>query len=101
MPHARHSDPKTSHDAAASIREVSRTQAAILQALLTPATDVEIIERYRRITGAPAASESGIRSRRAELVTRGAVRDSGRRAILESGRKAIIWENTWLAGLWT
>jgi hypothetical protein len=101
MPYARNTDPETSHDAAASIREINRTQASILQALLTPATDVEIIERYRRITGAPLASDSGIRSRRAELVTRGMVQDSGRRAILESGRKAIIWEATWLAGLWT
>ena len=101
MPHARHSDPETSHEAAKSIRLVSQTQAGILQALLTPGTDVEIIERYRKLSHAPKASDSGIRSRRAELVSRGIVKDSGRRAILESGRKAIIWEDTWLAGLWT
>ena len=99
MPHARNSDPTTSHDAASSVRGVNLTQAAILEALTMPGTDVDIIERYRKLSHAPRASDSGIRSRRSELVNSGIVRDSGKRAILESGRKAIIWEDTWFPGV--
>jgi hypothetical protein len=40
----------------------------------------------------PRQSESGIRTRRKELVERGLVEDTGRRDILVSGRKSIIWK---------
>lgn len=92
MPNARRTDPQTSHDAARTVDDVTATQAFIVKALTRPATDSVLIDRYRNMKRAPLASESGIRSRRAELVDRGIVRDSGKRDVLPSGRKSIVWE---------
>ena len=91
MVKARVSDPVTSHDAAESVDRVTETQEYVLKALRRPRVDVELIEAYRAFKRAPRASESGIRSRRAELVDRGLVVDTGRRVRLESGRFAIVW----------
>jgi len=91
MPNARKTDPKTSHDAARSVESVTETQAFILKALTRPGTDTALVQRYRNIKRAPFASESGLRSRRAELVDKGLVADSGLREILPSGRRSIVW----------
>jgi len=91
MVKARVSDPVTSHDAAESVDRVTETQEYVLKALRRPRIDVELVEAYRAFKRAPRASESGIRSRRAELVDRGLVVDTGRRVRLESGRFAIVW----------
>ena len=93
-PRARTTDPKTSHDAAESVREVTATQDYVLRALRRPRTDVELVEAYRNFKIAPKASESGLRTRRSELVRQGLVRDSGRRVVLDSGRAAIVWEKS-------
>lgn len=98
MPKARTLDPSTSHEAAASVSNVSATQKAILKLLaIASMTDQDLIRAYNQISiGAdsrifPRASESGIRSRRAELVELGLVQDSGSREKLASGRSAIVW----------
>jgi hypothetical protein len=91
MPRARNTDPQTSHDAAASVDDVTLTQAFVLRALKRPRTDPQLIEAYRKLKHAPRASESGIRTRRAELVDRGLVVDSGLRSVTPFGRKAIVW----------
>jgi hypothetical protein len=88
---ARATDPKTSHDAAASVDNITETQQYVLKALRKPRADVELVDAYRKFKRAPRASESGIRSRRAELVDRGLVIDTGRRVRLDSGRYAIVW----------
>ena len=93
-PRARTTDPKTSHDAAESVQDVTATQDYVLRALRKPRTDVELLEAYRNFKRAPRASESGLRTRRSELVRQGLVRDSGRRVVLESGRAAIVWEKS-------
>ena len=93
-PRARTTDPETSHEAAESVRNVTTTHEYVLRALRRPRTDRELLEAYRQFKRAPRASESGIRSRRAELVRAGLVRDSKRRVRLESGRRAIVWEKT-------
>ena len=92
MPNARKTDPKTSQDAADSVRDVTLTQEYILKALRRPRNDSQLIEAYRSYKTAPRASESGIRSRRAELVDAGLVDDSGRRIKMPSGRFSIVWE---------
>ena len=92
MAYARKTDPQTSHSAAKSVKDVTTTQAFILKALKRPATDVDLVERYNNLKNAPRASESGIRSRRAELVALGKVVDTGKRVKLESGRHAIVWQ---------
>lgn len=91
MPFARRTDPTTSHEAAESVQNLTETQKFILKALVRPRTDVELVEAYRAFKLAPRASESGIRSRRAELVQAGVVVDSGDRTKLPSGRMATVW----------
>lgn len=96
MPFARHTDPQTSHDAAKSVKDVSKTQEAILTCLTWPRTDDELIDVYYGMADANGwkqASPSGIRSRRAELVRRGLVEDTGGRIKLPSGRFAIVWRS--------
>lgn len=96
MPHARKTDPETSHEAAESVRELTATQQEVLRIVkvLKRTTDVELVYQYQQMSnhfGAPRASESGIRSRRAELVKAGKIKDSGDREKLPSGRRAIVW----------
>lgn len=96
MAGARITDPETSHEAAASVKNISATQLAIMTILTFPATDEELIDRFYGMASAglaPNASPSGIRSRRAELVAQGLVEDSGERRKLSSGRSAIVWRN--------
>lgn len=96
MPKARHTDPLTSHQAAARVKHLSETKKAIMRLLFRKTmTDVELIKRYNQLVAigkAPQASESGIRSRRAELVERGYIAPSGRLERLPSGRNAIVWK---------
>lgn len=94
---ARTTDPITSHQAAASVREITKTHERVLEVLerYGPATDEEI-ERYyfnlAELFDWPKASPSGLRSRRAELVTLGKVFDTGQRGKTASGRQTAIWE---------
>lgn len=99
MPFARQTDIETSHEAAASVKNITATQQAIMKLIqIHPMTDQRLIDFYQAQIrmGAdardfPRASESGIRSRRAELVDRGLIKDSGARETLESGRSAVVW----------
>ena len=88
---ARRTDPVTSHLAADSVDNVTATQAYILRCLKRPRNDSQLVQAYKAYKTAPRASESGIRSRRAELVDRGLVVDTGRRVRLDSGRYSIVW----------
>lgn len=98
MPHARLTDPSTSHEAAASVSNVSKTRSVILSLLeLSNMTDPQLVDAYNHMVSisagiVPAASDSGIRSRRAELVDAGLVKDTGKRVKLPSGRNAIVWQ---------
>lgn len=98
--HARATDPTTSHDAARSVKSIRPRQRAVLAVLAErPMTDVELVEvyGYRHRADAdryPRQSESGLRTRRAELVTLGYVEDSTTTRRLESGRRAIVWTTT-------
>lgn len=91
MPRARNTDPQTSHTAAESVTNLTHTQATILRVLKRPRTDTQLIEAFRRLKRAPLASESGIRSRRAELVEKGLVVDSGQRGVTPFNRRSIVW----------
>jgi hypothetical protein len=95
MPHARTTDPLTSHEAASSVNNVETTKLAIKYLLMvSPKTDLDLIEAYE--IGAmmgkwPNASQSGIRTRRAELVAQGEVEATGEKVKLPSGRSANLW----------
>lgn len=88
---------QTSIEAYLSVRNVTATQLAVLRTLAGSDgestwghCDSEIAVLY----DGPHASESGIRSRRAELVAMGLVRDTGRKTRTPSGRSTMIWEAT-------
>lgn len=94
---ARNTDPITSHKAAASVRDISKTHERILEVLdrYGPATDEDIQRYYDNLAQLfewPPASPSGLRSRRAELVAMGKVYDTGERWKTASGRATAVWE---------
>lgn len=94
-PIARKTDPETSHAAAASLSAegLSKLQEEILRTLrAAPMTDSDLCESIAARFQDCSWSESGIRTRRKELVALGKVRDSGKRGQLPSGRESIIWE---------
>jgi hypothetical protein len=94
MPQARKTDPQTSHDAANSVKDVSKTKKAILVLLRKHQSDMQLVASYSKLARqnkAPRASESGIRSRRAELVRLGLVKDTGKRDRSASNRQMIVW----------
>ena len=85
---ARRSDPDTSKEAAHQLGDLRKSQLKVLAAF----------RQYGRMTHQvlcrvlPDMSHSGTRSRCAELVERGFVKDSEERVKLPSGRLAIVWE---------
>lgn len=94
---ARRTDPSTSHDAAASVRDQTLTQKRILRLLDTygPLCDTDIaFSLMRNSHGETTTSESGLRTRRSELAAKGYVEDSGLRSRLPSGRHSIVWRIT-------
>jgi hypothetical protein len=98
---ARTSDPDTSHAAAKSVKKMTLVQSRVwfLFGRKRAMTDTELIELWNREhqifpDSYPRVSESGLRTRRRELVDRGSLKDSGLRQTLPSGRKAILWQRT-------
>ena len=94
MPQARRTDPQTSHDAANSVKNINKNKKAILVLLRKHQSDMQLVANYSKLVRqnkAPRASESGIRSRRAELVRLGLVKDTGKRDKSASNRQMIVW----------
>lgn len=75
----RRTDPDTSHQAAARLGDLGESQRAVLVVLRVlgrPVLDEEMIREYNRRRKSlmlPEQSESGLRTRRAELVDAGKV----------------------------
>ena len=97
MANWRKTDPETSREAALSLDEVKITNLmkSILNLLGEPMFDDQLIAKYnswRDLVDGDFASPSGIRSRRADLVKLGLVKDTGERVTLRSGRKSIVWK---------
>jgi hypothetical protein len=93
--HARSTDPQTSHEAARTVN-VTRGQKIVLNEFMMyhEMTDEQLIVALQvRQDSCPDAklSDSGARSRRAELVAIGILKDTGRRAKTNTGRKTTIW----------
>lgn len=93
--HARRTDPSTSHAAARSVGKVAELQERILGLFehFGPMDDRELVRRFDTYASALATPQN-IRSRRAELVQQGRVRDSGKRERGPSGRMFVVWERT-------
>lgn len=95
-PRARRTDPATSHAAAASVRGTTATHTRIVYLLREqgPLTDEEIASAWQEmvtIAGWPKVSPSGLRTRRAELVDRGQIVDTGRTRLTKARRHTTVW----------
>ena len=91
-PTARASDPATSKAAAVSAAPHAESIRRAVQWALAGGdarTDESIIDSVRVLF--PRATESGIRTRRSELVKAGLVVDSGERGQTKTGRESIKW----------
>ena len=92
--HARYTDPYTSHLAAASVNNVTELQSRILtlfQENLGGMTDEEMILLYAKNYGRWfPATDSSLRSRRAQLRDQGVLGEVGVE-VNERGRKTILW----------
>lgn len=104
--HARHTDPETSHLAAAALPAdtITARQLAVLAVFCVRSamTDEQMLDQYqqsRPLLDLPVQSQSGLRTRRSELVHAGLLRDSGLRSLTASGRQAIIWTLTGAGGI--
>ena len=94
-PRARRTDPPESHAAAASVRNVTEAQTAVLELLdrFGPLTDLELAMRHADEATDPV-SPSGLRTRRAELTEAGLVHDTLERRESPSGRLCAVWAKT-------
>lgn len=93
---ARSTDPSTSHEAAASVVDLTGKQHAVLAVFHRHGAmhDEDLLNAYDVAPDVPEQSDSGLRTRRHELVEQGLLEDSGRRASTEAGRQSIIWRIT-------
>lgn len=94
---ARRSDPDTSHEAARSVTSIRESHRAVLRVFKQYGgmTDEDLLNYYTACTelaGFPRQSDSGLRTRRSELVAAGKLRDSGKRTVGRTGRRMIVWE---------
>lgn len=98
--HARHTDPSTSHEAAKSLSSdtLRKSQLAVLTVLYKsgPMDDQDLVLEYglSEASAATPQSDSGLRTRRKELVSQGLVNDSGMKTLSTSGRWMIVWQVT-------
>lgn len=92
-PRARLTDPATSHAAARSVGDLRESQAAVLLCFLQhgPMHDEKLEVRYSQ---RPQQSESGLRTRRRELVDLELLQDAGETTLTVHGRRTTIWELT-------
>lgn len=88
---ARRSDPRTSHQAAASVGDLTVMQQAVYEALSHADMSDEQLYTWLVEHGEVQMSVSGARTRRSELVDVGMVEDSGRRELTQAGRQTIVW----------
>ena len=86
-PYSRATDPKTSKQGPSSYR-MNQSRSDVLKTIkLRPLTDIELVQAV-----SDKMSASGARTRRAELVRMGLVKDSGKRRKSDSKRSHVVWE---------
>ena len=85
--HSRATDPETSRQGPCSYR-MNQSRSDVLKTIrLRPLTDIELVQAV-----SDKMSASGARTRRAELVRMGLVKDSGKRRKSDSKRSHVVWE---------
>ena len=92
MPSTRTTDPQTSHQAEKSVSKLAESYGLILGFFRDygPMNDEKLLGLWKQHSFKRAA-DSGIRSRRSELVAAGRQEDSGEQIKMESGRMSIVW----------
>jgi len=95
MAMSRATDPITSHLAGRSV-DLNRGQQIALEAFrhceqMTDQSLVSILNELAQSNRKYYISESGARSRRAELTAAGIIVDTGETEVLPSGRRATVW----------
>jgi hypothetical protein len=93
--HARRTDPLSSHLAAekASARlNETQERVHVLLRIKGPATDEELISRFRHTWPEVRVTDQSIRSRRSELVEKGYVKQADRFGVTDYGNRARVWE---------
>lgn len=91
---ARSYDPETSHLAASSVSGITELQTRILQTFdaFGAMNDEELIVNYASMWGIRnRATDSSLRTRRSDLVTKGELRDTGITRKTRAGRNATVW----------
>lgn len=93
---ARSTDPATSSAAAASVTDLTGKQRAVLSVFYRHGGmhDEDLLLAYDVTPNVPRQTDSGLRTRRRELVDGGLLEDSGRKAKTEAGRPSIVWQIT-------
>jgi hypothetical protein len=95
--HARRRDPLTSHLAAerAGVRLTEvQDRVLVLLRIQGPATDDQLVRRFRHYWPDVKVSDQSIRSRRSELVRKGLAEFTGDFGRSEFGQRARIWRAT-------
>jgi hypothetical protein len=88
---ARREDPWTSHLAADGV-DVTKGQAIVLMAFMRgPATDDELVDRIAHYWPEIQITPQSVRSRRAELVRKKMVEDSGEVGVTHNGGRSKVW----------
>jgi hypothetical protein len=92
--YARRTDPQTSHVAAKRVTNSAKVREAILELFreFGPMHDEVLIRMYRSKNSNPAASDSGIRTRRKELKDAGLIRECVKLAETRAGNPCAVWE---------
>jgi hypothetical protein len=91
----RRTDPDTSREAAESVKRMTENRTAVLNLFRQRGemTDEEFVSTYLLLSKVtvPEQSESGLRTRRSELVKMGWIEDSGETRVNATGRNCIVW----------
>lgn len=84
---------KTSQKAAASVQRMTRKRQDVMATFrrFGALTDEQLVSVYASMDDVTDQSESGLRTRRSELVRMGLLTDTGQTRPIRSGRQAILW----------
>lgn len=92
-PKARASDPETSRKAASSVTNMTKKRQHVMATFRRygSLTDEQLVSVYGQMDDVADQSDSGLRTRRSELVKMGLLCDTGQTRRIRSGRMAVVW----------
>ena len=89
----RASDGHTSRKAASSVTNMTKKRQDVMMTFRRygTLTDEQLVSVYGQMGDVADQSESGLRTRRSELVKMGLLCDTGQTRRIRSGRMAVVW----------